>query len=164
MHIIFVVLSVGEIGGYMSTYSQLLYHIVFSTKGRMRTLNLKKRDEILSYMCGFLRNNNTHVFRINMTDDHVHIFCSIHQSECISSLIKGLKIATGKWMKSQNISPDFHGWQIGYGIFTVNWNDRQKLIEYIKNQQEHHKHTDSLAEFKKLLDEFGIDYKDAYLE
>jgi len=91
----------------MSTFTQLLYHIVFSTKNRQRTLNIERRDEILGYICGILKNRQSHVFRINMTDDHVHIFCSIHPAENVSAIVKGIKIATNKWMRAENISPQF---------------------------------------------------------
>jgi REP element-mobilizing transposase RayT len=115
-------------------------------------------------MCGILKNNDSHVFRINMTEDHVHIFCSFHQSTCIADLVKTIKVSSSIWMKTEKISPFFTGWQSGYGAFSISYNNKTELIEYIKNQQEHHKRLDFVTEFKKLLDEFGISYADAYLE
>ncbi|MBN2830495.1 MAG: IS200/IS605 family transposase [Candidatus Cloacimonetes bacterium] len=148
----------------MSTFTKLLVHIVFSTKKRERTLNLSRRDDILGYLCGILKNKDSHVFRINMTEDHVHIFCSFHQSNNVADLVKAIKVSSSNWMKTEKISPYFTGWQSGYGAFSISYGDKSELIEYIKNQQEHHKRLDFVTEFKKLLDEFGISYTDAYLE
>ncbi len=148
----------------MSTFTRIFFHIVFSTKGRMRTLHNQYREKLLGYICGVLRNKKSHVYRINMVEDHIHILCSIHRSESIADIVKLIKNSTSTMIKREGILPDFHGWQNGYGAFTVEWGSKDKLIEYIKDQPEHHKIVDFKTELKKILDECGIEYKDAYIE
>ncbi|MBN2830419.1 MAG: transposase, partial [Candidatus Cloacimonetes bacterium] len=95
----------------MSTYTQILYHIVFSTKDRRRTLEIAKREQILHYAWGVLKNHNTFVYQINIVEDHMHILCSLHPSNTLSDLVKLLKTALGNWMKENHISKSFSGWQ-----------------------------------------------------
>ncbi len=66
-------------------------------------------------------------------------------------------------MKRCRKFPFFNGWQEGYGGFTYNFRDRDMIIEYVKNQKEHHKKESSYDEFKRLLSENGIAFDEKYL-
>lgn len=70
--------------------------------------------------------------------------------------VKDIKVSTSIWMKSSNFFPVFNGWAVGYGSFTCSYSDLDRLIEYIKNQQEHHKKISFEEEYMKLLRECGI--------
>ncbi len=70
--------------------------------------------------------------------------------------VKDIKVATSIWMKQTNLFPAFKGWAIGYGSFTCSFMDINRLIEYIKNQQEHHKKISFAEKYRKLLPEHGI--------
>ena len=72
----------------MSTYTQILYQIVFSTFNRDHTLVNPKRSELFKYIWGILRNKNCHLYRINGVADHVHIVTHIHPLIALSSLVK----------------------------------------------------------------------------
>jgi len=41
--------------------------------------------------------------------------------------------------------------------------DKDLLIECIKNQEEHHRRTDFLDEYRQLLQDAGIDFDEKYL-
>lgn len=74
-----------------------------------------------------------------------------------------MKIASSIWIKKENIFPDFNGWQDGYGAFTYSINDKDRLIEYVKNQREHHKMKSFKEEYTELLKEHGIEFDEKYL-
>ena len=147
----------------MSTFTQLIYHIVFATKNRTRSLDLKHKERLLSYICGVINQHKSHVYQINMVEDHLHILCSIHCQGNVSDLVKHIKNATNSMIKTEHLCPMFEGWQKGYGAFTVNWKEKHRLVEYIKNQQEHHKLYDYLSEYRNMLKEFGVEFEDRYL-
>ena len=147
----------------MSTYTQLLYQIVFSTKNRKPCLKKENREELFRYIWGLLNNKKCHLYRINAVDDHIHIATHIHPSISISSLIKDLKLSSNEYIKNNNLFDGFDGWQDGYGAFTYNIKDKDKLIEYIKNQEEHHKKVSYKDELISLLKEFEIEFDEKYL-
>ena len=95
--------------------------------------------------------------------DHLHIFSDLHPTICLSDYIKDIKLASSSWIKDMGYFPDFPGWQVGYGAFTYTINDKAKIINYIKNQKEHHKTESSFDEYKRLLIENGIDFDIKYL-
>ena len=59
-------------------------------------------------------------------------------------------------MKSIGLFTVFKGWAVGYGSFTCSYMDMDWLIDYVKNQQEHHKKITIEEEYRILLLEYGI--------
>jgi putative transposase len=59
-------------------------------------------------------------------------------------------------MKNSSLFPTFRGWAVGYGSFTCSYSDLDRLIEYLKKQQEHHKKVTFEEEYRNLLLEYGI--------
>lgn len=123
----------------MSTYTQLLYQIVFSTKSREKVLKEENRKDLFKYFWGILKNKNCHLYRINGIEDHIHIVTHIHPSIAVASLVKDIKVASSKWIKENKIFAEFMGWQDGYGAFSYSVKEKERLIEYVIKQQEHHK-------------------------
>jgi len=146
----------------MSTYTQILYQIVFSTKHRERTMIKKDRPELFQYIAGLLKKKNCHLYRINGVEDHLHIATHLHPSVALASLVKDIKLSTTKLIKEQNIFPDFGGWQDGYGAFTYHTDATNNLIEYVKNQEEHHRIKTFEEEYRELLKEHKIKFDESY--
>jgi len=147
----------------MSTHTQLIYHIVYSTYNREQTIALENKRRLYAFMNGILKNKNCHLYRINGMEDHLHILTHIHPTISLASLVKDIKLASIDFIKSEGIFPDFNGWQDGYGAYTVSYRDKDQLINYIKNQEEHHKKEDFLDEYKRLLEKHGIKFDTKYL-
>ncbi len=147
----------------MSTYTQLLYQIVFSTKNREKVLTKDSREKLFRYIWGILKNNDCFLYRINGIEDHIHIVTHIHPTVAISTLVKDIKVATSKWIKEEKVFKNFQGWQVGYGAFTYSFKDKDRLVNYVKNQESHHKKLTFKEEYIKLLEEHDIEYDEKYL-
>jgi REP element-mobilizing transposase RayT len=147
----------------MSTYTQVLYQIVFSTKNREHTLSKPNREELYKYIWGILENKNCHLYRIGGISDHLHIAAHLHPSIALASLVKDIKLASSAHIKAQNLFPLFNGWQVGYGAFTYAFKDKDRLINYIRNQEEHHKEKPFREELIDLLEEHEIEFDEKYL-
>ena len=147
----------------MSTYTQIIYQIVFSTKNRESILSKDNRSKLFEYIVGIFRNNKCHLYRINAVEDHVHIVSHLHPTVALASLVKDIKIASSAFIKEKALFKHFVGWQEGYGAFTYSFRDKGKLIEYVKNQEEYHKKTTFREEYIALLNEHGIEFDEKYL-
>lgn len=148
----------------MSTYTQLLYQIVFSTKHRTQSLDRENRPELFKYIWGILKHKKCHLYRINGVEDHVHIVTHIHPTVSVATLVKDIKVASSGFIKLNNLFPKFEAWQDGYGAFTYSFKEKDVLIEYVKNQEEHHKTKTFREEFIELLQEHGIEFDEKYLD
>jgi putative transposase len=147
----------------MSTYTQILYQIVFGTKHRERTLVKKDRNELFKYITGILNKKNCHLYRINGIEDHLHILTHLHPSVSLAGLIKDIKLASTTFIKEKQLFPNFGGWQDGYGAFTYSIKEKNVLIEYVKNQEEHHRSQTFVEEYTALLKEHEIEFDERYL-
>jgi putative transposase len=146
----------------MSTYTQILYQIVFGTKGREKNMINPNRQELFKYINGILKQKNCHVYRINGVEDHLHIVTHFHPSLSLASLVKDIKLASSDYIKKTELFPKFSGWQEGYGAFTYSTKEKDRLIEYVKNQEEHHKVKTFKEEYIELLKEHEIEYDEKY--
>ena len=147
----------------MSTYTQICYHIVFSTKERQPVLRADRRQDLFRYIWGILKNRNSHLYRINGAADHLHILTSLHPTVCLADLVKEIKTGSALWIKEQVLFPMFSHWQDGYAAFTHSNEQIDPLIEYIKRQEEHHTRTTFAEELRKLLEEAGIEFDERYV-
>ena len=150
-------------GSLISTYTQIYYHIVYSTKDRERSLKTESREDLFRYIWGILQNKECHLYRIGGVEDHIHILTSLHPTISLANLIKELKVSSSIWVKENGVFPQFTGWQDGYGAFTYSENERDDIIEYIKNQQEHHKKESFQDELRKLLIATKIKFDEKFL-
>ena len=147
----------------MSTYTQICYHIVFSTQERVPALTAERREDLFRYIWGILKNRDCHLYRINGTEDHVHILTSLHPTVNLAGLVKDVKTGSSLWIKENSVFRNFSHWQDGYGAFTHSKEQIDALIEYIKGQVEHHKRTTFAEEYRKLLVEAGIEFDERYI-
>lgn len=148
----------------MSTYTQILYHIVFATKNREPALDKQRREDLYKYFGGIIQKRDGHLYRIGGTEDHVHILCSIHPTVALADLVKEIKVASSQWIKAEKIFPVFRNWQSGYGAFTCSAESKAQIVEYIQNQEQHHRNESSADELKRLLAASGIEYNADYFE
>lgn len=145
------------------SYRQLFFQIVFATKDRQATITEAHCNELYRYIWGVIKNSNSTLYRINGTEDHLHILSDIHPSVSLAEYVKNIKVASSLWMKQCGLFPDFKGWQEGYGAFTYSIKENDIIIEYIKNQKEHHKTESFFDEYKRLLLENGIAFDEKNL-
>jgi len=119
--------------------------------------------ELYKYIWGIIKGHNCHLYRINGIEDHLHIVSDLHPSVSLAEYVKSIKMASNIWKKESGKFSYFKGWQEGYGAFTYSSEDRNILINYVKNQKEHHKKETFSAEYKRILNEQGIHFDEKYL-
>jgi len=147
----------------MSTYTQILYQIVFTPKNREPTMIISGQERLYRFIWGILQKKNCHPYQINGMEDHLHIITHLHPEIAPAFLVKDIKLACSEFIKKEGIFPQFNGWQVGYGAFTYSISAKDNLIQYIKNQKEHHKKISYKIEYIGLLMEHGIKFDERYL-
>jgi REP element-mobilizing transposase RayT len=127
----------------------------------MPTLNSDSTD-IYNYMWGIIKNKKSKLYQINGVEDHIHLLVDIHPSIAVSDFMRDLKAYSSSWINQSNAHPDFSGWADGYGCFTCSMHEKDRLINYIKGQKEHHKKESFEQEYRRLLIENGIEIDERY--
>ncbi len=145
------------------SHRQIFYHIVFGTKDREETITEAHSEELYKYIWGVIKNNKCKLYRINGMEDHLHIFSDLHPSVTLADYIKNIKVSSSLWLKANGKFPKFKNWQESYGAFTNSSKEKDTIINYIKNQKEHHKSESFYDEYKRLLIENQIEFDEKYL-
>ena len=139
------------------SYTKTFYHIVLRTKRSERSIFQDNVSSLYKYIWGIIKNKQGKLYRINGMEDHIHILSDLHPSVSLADYIKSIKVATSLWMKQSADFPLFQGWSEGYAAFTYSYKEKDTIISYIKNQQEHHRKENAADELRRLLKENGID-------
>jgi putative transposase len=146
-----------------SSYCNLLYHIVFSTKRRDPWLTAEIRSRAHQYLGGAIRHEGGIALIVNGTADHVHILAKLRQDKAVSKLIGELKANSSGWISRTFKEAAGFEWQEGYGAFTVSESQVAKVHSYIERQEEHHRSVSFLEEFKVLLKAHDLPFDERYL-
>lgn len=143
------------------TYTNLLFHIVFSTKDRFPFIKPEFEGRLYEYMGGTIRALGGICLEIGGVDEHVHILVRSKPTLQVSKFLERLKPAVTKRARSI-IHPKFE-WQDGYGAFSIGESQIPPVRKYIRNQKEHHKKQSFEDEFKDMLAQAGIEFDERYL-
>ena len=145
-----------------STLSNLLYHIVYSTKYREPLITTFKKD-LYKFICSNIIHEGGLVFAINGVEDHIHIAAKLLPRHSISEILKLIKGNSSRWVNEQGKCVNHFSWQIGYGAFTISKSKLDSVIRYINSQEVHHNRKSFKKEFIELLEVHEIEYDERYL-
>jgi REP-associated tyrosine transposase len=145
------------------TYSNLLTHFVFSTKDRVPTLELDLKQRLFPYMGGIVRELGSVALSINGPTDHIHILASLPAKLAPAELVGKVKANSTGWIHKEFAQSRSFSWQTGYAAFGVSHSQIQAVLEYIANQEEHHRRISFKEELIALLKKHEIEYDERYL-
>ena len=135
-----------------------LFHIVINTHERLQTIPIESRRIIYKHIYELLTKHNCKLLRMNGTTNHIHMLIDLHPSIALSNLIGEIKRETSLWIKHNAIAPDFRGWGREFYAFSLSKDRTDSVIEYIKNQLEHHKFVSYEDEMMQICVNEGADF------
>jgi len=143
--------------------SQILLHIVFSTRDRKKLLQSTFKKDLYSYIVGICRSNDSKCYRVGGTENHIHIACTLPRTIAVSKFIAEIKASSSRWINKNHMNEEKFYWQAGFGVFSLGISQLKILTNYIDNQEEHHKEKSFQEEFKILLDKYSVEFQEEYL-
>ena len=144
-------------------FTQFYIQLVFSPKHRDRLLVEKIRPQIFQYLSGITTNLGHKSIIINGVTDHVHLFIGLNPKISVSDTVKELKRSSGIFINEHKFFPGKFEWQEGYGGFSYGRSQIEKVYEYIKNQEHHHKNQTFKEEYIEFLKKYEIEFEEQYL-
>ena len=145
------------------SFTKLLCHCVFSTKGRRALLKGSTSDRVNAYMAGIARNHDAHLIRAGGTADHRHLLLELKPTTHVSEVMRFLKANSSRWLGETYPECGGFAWQTGYGAFSVSQSARAGVTAYIDRQQEHHRAMSFEDELRVLLEKHGVPFDPAAL-
>lgn len=146
-----------------NTYSQINIHAVYSVLGRENFLLPSFRQDLFKYTSGIIKDIGQFPLAVNGFKDDVHVFFELKPSDRISDIVRITKSSSSKWINDNKLIKGKFSWQEGYGVFSYSRSQRNSVIQYIINQEEHHKGKTFREEYFDLLKRFEIEFDSNYL-
>ena len=143
--------------------SNILIHVIWSTKDRHPWLERGIREKTHAFLAGAVRQCNCEAYRVGGVADHVHLAVRLSRTLSVADLVKEIKVASSKWVKGQDTTVSDFSWQLGYGAFSVGMSQKETLLHYIDTQEEHHRTRTFQNEYRDFLQKYGIDYDERYI-
>src|SRR5215472_11308415 len=121
------------------SYTNLLYHIIFSTKDRRPFITAEYQDRLYEYVGGTVRRLGGISLALNGTEDHLHLLAKLRPILSLADVLRDLKANASGWMHDVFPELEEFSWQRGYGAFTVSQSHVEAVSRYIAGQKEHHR-------------------------
>jgi putative transposase len=146
-----------------SSLTNLLYHIVFSTKMRADLITPNLAQELYPYIGGIIRNEKGILLKIGGTTNHVHLLAKFHPTISVFNMLQQIKGSSSKWINDGQRAPSHFAWQTGYAAFSVSESSAEAMTQYIETQAEHHQRRTFQEELVILLQKHRIPYDERYI-
>ena len=140
------------------TYSNLLYHLVFSTKNREPQITAELQPKLYAYIGGIVRGERGALLQIGGMPDHVHLLVKFRTDEAIADLLKKVKRNSSVWVHQNFPRLRAFKWQDGYGTFTVSESMKERTKKYIAGQAEHHRKKSFQGELVEFLKANNVEF------
>jgi len=144
------------------THLCLLYHVIFATKDREPWLTVELRQPIFGYMAGILKNLNGQAILINGAADHAHVLCRLRATSAVADVVQRVKSNSSGWVHKTFRRAAF-AWQEGYAAFSVSASQKNRVHQYIAQQDKHHRLRSFKEEYLELLKRHGVEYDDRFV-
>jgi REP element-mobilizing transposase RayT len=144
------------------TFTNLLTHVIFSTKDREPLIVPELRTELYAYLGGLTRELKGRAYGINGTADHVHMMINLPPIVSISEALRFIKSNSSGWVHGKWPRKSF-AWQLGYGAFSVSKSNISEVLKYLGTQETHHRKWTFKDEFIDFLARHEIDYDERYI-
>jgi len=145
-----------------NTYTNLLFHIVYSTKYRKPLIQAEWRDDLYAYMGGIIRAEKGILLCAGGTSDHVHLLAKLPPTIAVSDMLRLVKANSSKWLGERD-DVDYFEWQAGYAAFSVSESQVDRVREYVQHQEEHHRRILFNDEYLGLLRKHNIPFDERYV-
>jgi len=146
-----------------TSFTSLRFHVLFSTKNRVRWITDEWEGELYSYLAGILRAERGRLLEGNGMDDHIHLLLGIRADQSLADILRILKSNSSRWVHEKRKDQSKFEWQRGYFGATVSESQVERVRQYIRNQKSHHRRVSFQEEFLRLLKAHGIQYDERYI-
>jgi putative transposase len=145
------------------TLSQIYIQVVFAVKGRHNLIRSTFEEEVYKYIAGIITGKEQKSLAVNGMPDHIHLLVGLKPSMKISDLVRDIKNNCTNFINEREWLNSKFSWQDGYGAFSYSESNFGKVIDYIRNQKQHHQKKTFRQEYLAFLKRFNVPYEEKYL-
>ena len=110
-----------------------------------------------------MRASNGKLLEANGPEDHLHLVISTATQPAIADLLRDIKANSSRWIHETFAEHRSFSWQDGYAVFSVSKSVLPRVIEYLQNQQDHHRKVSFEEELVELLRRHEVAFDEKYI-
>lgn len=137
-------------------YIRIWVHIIWSTKNRERIITKEIKHKLLNHIKENAKAKNIFLDFINCEPEHVHATISLGSDQTISKIAQLIKGESSNWVNKNKFLSYHFEWQDEYIAVSVSESQINKVREYIKNQEEHHRKKSFAEEYDDFINKYGF--------
>jgi len=136
------------------SYVRIWIHCVWGTKNRVPFINKENKSGILHHMKENAKTKGIYVDFINGHKEHIHCTISLNADQTLSKIIQLIKGESSFWINKNKLAQGKFEWADEYFAVSVSESQINKVRDYIKNQEEHHKTKSWEEEYQEFIEKY----------
>lgn len=138
-------------------FVKVYIHFVWSTKNREQFFATKEiRQKVWQHIKENAKEKGIFIDFINGYSEHCHCLISLGIDQTIQKTMQLIKGESSFWINKQQLIDQKFEWQDEYFAVSVSESMIDRVREYIKNQEEHHKHKTFSEEYDEFIVKYGF--------
>src|SRR6267154_286217 len=146
-----------------NTYTQIYMQVVFAVQGRQSLISLERKEELQKYMTGIVTHQGQKLIAIHCMPDHTHVLVGLKPSIALSDLVGKIKTGSTNHINENHWVLGRFSWQEGFGAFSYSRSQLTGVINYIRDQVEHHQRKTFREEYLQLLKKFEVPHDERFI-
>jgi REP element-mobilizing transposase RayT len=132
-------------------------HCVWCTKIRTPYLVGDLKFDLINHIRSNAKIKGIYIDFINGSSEHLHCLLSLHHDQALSKVMQLIKGESSFWINKNSLTKVKFRWAEEYFGVSVSESHLERVREYIKNQEEHHRLKTWQDEFDELIKKYGFD-------
>ena len=138
-------------------YLRIWIHLVWSTKSREKIINKELKPILLDHIKQNAKTKEIYIDFFNCVEDHIHLIISPGSDQTISKVVQLIKGESSFWVNKEKLLKSKFEWQDEYIAVSVSESMINKVRDYIKNQEEHHRIKSFEEEYDEFMKKYGFE-------
>ncbi len=138
------------------SYVKIWVHGVWGTKNHLPTLQKEYRYDLLNHIKENAREKDIYIDFINGHNEHIHILYCLNAEITVAKTMNLIKGESSYWINKNNLTKNKFEWADKYFAISVSESIVNKVRDYIKNQEEHHKKVTWAEEYDAFIKKYGF--------
>jgi REP element-mobilizing transposase RayT len=137
-------------------YVRIWIHSVWGTKRRIKYFTKANKTEILKHIRENAKSKDIYIDFINAHEEHIHCIISLNAVQSIADVIHKIKGESSHWINQNKITNTKFEWADEYFAVSVSESHVNRVREYIKNQEKHHRKKSWDEEYDEFINKYGF--------
>ena len=138
-------------------YIKIWIHLIFSTKTRDKLISKQLKPQLLKHIKENSIEKNIYIDFMNCVSDHIHLLISLNSEQTVSKVTQLIKGESSHWINKKNLMHTKFEWQDEYIAVSIGHSQVNRVRDYIKSQEEHHRKKTFKEEYDEFIDKYGFE-------